>query len=90
VCSSDLGSRGATAFTRDGQLHQPAFQVQPAVDTTGAGDVYHGAFAYGLALGYELEHNLAFSAAAAALSCRALGGRGALPTLAEVEALLRP
>ncbi|NPV46968.1 MAG: sugar kinase [Armatimonadetes bacterium] len=83
------GSRGATAFTRDGSIHQPAFHVEPVVDTTGAGDVYHGAFAYGLALGYDLERNLAFAAAAAALSCRGLGGRGALPTMAEVEALLR-
>lgn len=83
------GSRGATAFTPDGSIHQPAFPIAPVVDTTGAGDVYHGAFAYGLALGYDLERNLAFSAAAAALSCRGLGGRGALPTMAEVEKLLR-
>lgn len=82
------GRRGATAFTAGGAVHQPAFNVEPVVDTTGAGDVFHGAFAYGLALGYDLERNLAFSAAAAALSCRGQGGRGALPALAEVEALL--
>jgi ribokinase len=82
------GRQGATAYTRDGALHQPAFAVEPVTDTTGAGDVFHGAFAYGLALGYDLERNLAFSAAAAALSCRGLGGRGALPTMAEVEGLL--
>ena len=82
------GRRGATAFTPAGSVPQPAFAVEPIVDTTGAGDVFHGAFAYGLALGYDLERNLAFSAAAAALSCRGQGGRGALPSLAEVEALL--
>ena len=82
------GQRGATAFTPAGAVHQPAFPVTPLVDTTGAGDVFHGAFAYGLALGYELERNLAFSAAAAALSCRGQGGRGALPRREDVEALL--
>jgi len=82
------GEEGVTAFVGDEQLHQPAFAVEPIVDTTGAGDVFHGAFAYGLALGHELAENLRFAAAGAALSCRALGGRGALPTRAEVEALL--
>jgi ribokinase len=82
------GSRGAMAFTPEEAIHQPAFAVEPVVDTTGAGDVFHGAFAYGLALGYDLRRNLAFASAAAALSCRGLGGRGALPTLAEAEGLL--
>jgi sulfofructose kinase len=82
------GEAGVTAFVGYEQVHQPAFAVEPIVDTTGAGDVFHGAFAYGLALGYGLAENLRFAAAAAALSCRALGGRGALPTWAEVEALL--
>lgn len=84
------GEEGVTAFVGDEQLHQPAFHVAPVVDTTGAGDVFHGAFAYGLALGYGLAENLRFAGAAAALSCRALGGRGALPTMAEVQALLAP
>jgi len=82
------GDEGVTAFVGEERVHQPAFAVAPVVDTTGAGDVFHGAFAYGLALGYELAENLRFASAAAALSCRALGGRGALPTLAEVQALL--
>jgi len=82
------GEEGVTAFVGAEELHQPAFAVTPVVDTTGAGDVFHGAFTYGLALGYELAENLRFAGAAAALSCRALGGRGALPTMAEVQALL--
>jgi len=82
------GEEGVTAFVGDEQMHQPAFHVEPVVDTTGAGDVFHGAFAYGLALGYELAENLEFAAAAAALSCRALGGRGALATMAEVRGLI--
>lgn len=83
------GEEGVTAFLPQGELHQPAFQVEPIVDTTGAGDVFHGAFAYGIALGHELEQALAFAAASAALSCRALGGRGALPDMDQVQALLQ-
>ena len=82
------GPEGVLAFAGDRRLHQPAYCVQPVVDTTGAGDVFHGAFAYGLALGHGLEENLQFAGAAAALSCRALGGRGALPTRAQVAELL--
>ena len=65
----------------------PAYHV-PVVDTTGAGDVFHGAFAYGLALGKALPDNLRFASAAAALCCRGLGGRATLGTMQEVEALL--
>lgn len=83
------GEDGVLAFTDDEVLHQPALPVEPVVDTTGAGDVFHGAFAYGLALGYDLARNLRFASAVAALSCRGLGGRGALPTLAEAENLLQ-
>lgn len=82
------GEEGVTAYTPEGEMHQPAFRVETVVDTTGAGDVFHGAFAYGLALGYDLAKNLQFAGAAAALSCRGLGGRGALPTMADVQALM--
>ncbi len=82
------GPEGSIAYSGEGVIEQPAFQVEPVVDTTGAGDVFHGAFAYGLALGYGLKRNLAFASAVAALNCRALGGRGSLPTMEEVNHLL--
>ena len=83
------GAEGSVAF-RGGEVHmQPAFAVTPVVDTTGAGDVYHGAFAYGLALGYGLEENMRFASAVAALKCRALGGRTGIPTFDEVQRFLR-
>ncbi|MGQ9732263.1 MAG: PfkB family carbohydrate kinase [Candidatus Zipacnadales bacterium] len=82
-----LGERGCMAVEEDTVLCVPAFDV-PVVDTTGAGDVFHGAFAYGLALGKPLAENLRFASAAAALSCRALGGRAGLATMDEVEELL--
>ena len=68
--------------------YQPAFGVE-VVDTTGAGDVFHGAFAYALARRWPTVQAVEFASAAAALSCRALGGRAAAPTLEEVAELLR-
>lgn len=83
-----LGTRGSVAYTPTGRHHQPAFEIERVVDTTGAGDVYHGAFAYAAARGENLPAAMRFASATAALSCRALGGRAGLPTLEEVERLL--
>lgn len=82
-----LGDQGCLAVDAEATYCLPAFEV-PVVDTTGAGDVFHGAFAYGLALGKSLVDNLLFASAAAALSCRALGGRAGLATMQEVEQLV--
>ena len=68
--------------------HQPASKVE-VVDTTGAGDVFHGAFAYALARGWAYPRCVEFASAAAALSCRALGGRKAIAGVEEVEGLVR-
>ena len=65
-----------------------AFRVK-AVDTTGAGDIYHGAFAWCLVQGYELEKAIVFSAAASALSVQKRGGITSIPSLEEVKAFLR-
>jgi sugar/nucleoside kinase (ribokinase family) len=83
-----LGTRGSVAFTKEGLHHQAAFLMDPVVDTTGAGDVYHGAFALAIGQGKSLEEAMRFASAAAALSCRALGGRAGLATADEVEALM--
>jgi sulfofructose kinase len=64
-----------------------AFPVD-AVDTTGAGDVFHGAFALASARGEHLLSALRFAAAAAALACTKLGARASIPTKAEVEAFI--
>ncbi len=78
-----LGEQGLFYWDTGQLVHLPAYPVKP-VDTTGAGDLFHGAFAYGLLQGYTFEDNLQFSAAAAALSVRKLGGRPSIPTLQEV------
>ena len=68
-------------------LHSPAFSVA-CVDTTGAGDAFHGGFIYGLLAGFSIEETLRFSNAVAALKCRQVGARTGLPGLAEVTGLL--
>ena len=59
------------------------------LDTTGAGDVFHGAFGWALAQGWDLAEVVEFASAVAALKCRRLGGRTGIPTLAETLDLLR-
>jgi sugar/nucleoside kinase (ribokinase family) len=63
-----------------------AFQVH-AIDTTGAGDIFRGAFIYGLLQNWSLERIMGFANAAAGLSCSRLGARAGIPTLAEALAL---
>jgi sugar/nucleoside kinase (ribokinase family) len=58
-----------------------------ARDTTGAGDVFHAAFAYGILQGWPLPRLLDFSCAAAALNCTATGARGGIRPIEEIEAL---
>lgn len=67
--------------------HQPAFPVS-VVDTLGAGDVFHGAFALALARGLPVAAAFRFAAAAAALKCTRPGGREGIPTAAELAAYL--
>jgi len=66
----------------------PGFRVH-AMDTTGAGDIFHGAFLYGLVHGWRMEVMLEFSCAAAALNCESLGARGGIRPLEEIETLRR-
>jgi sulfofructose kinase len=68
------------------QHHMPAFDIE-AIDTTGAGDAFHGAFALGLAQGLNMHSNLRRASATAALTCLKTGARSALPAKARVQAL---
>jgi sugar/nucleoside kinase (ribokinase family) len=58
------------------------------LDTTGAGDVFHAGFIYGLLQHWDLEKILQFANAVAALKCRELGGRKGIPTLTETQEFL--
>jgi len=66
----------------------PGFRID-TVDTTGAGDVFHGAFIFGLLRKWKMEKIIEFASACAALKCRKLGGREGIPSLKEVENFLR-
>lgn len=82
-----LGEAGSALLHRGVIVEVPGFQVK-VVDTTGAGDVFHGAFLYGLLQGWEVGDILRFANAVSALKCTRLGGRAGIPTLAEVQAFL--
>jgi sulfofructose kinase len=78
-----LGEEGAIALENETLVRQPAVPVE-VYDTTGASDVFRGAFIYGTLQGWPLDRRLPFANAAAALNCRHLGGVGGIPSLAEI------
>lgn len=83
-----LGERGLVFLDGERFGRMDAFDIE-AVDTTGAGDVFHGAFCYGLTRGLAMDANLAFASAAAALKCRRLGGRAGIPRRDDVVRFLK-
>jgi sulfofructose kinase len=85
--AATLGQDGVLAYFRGRYFHSPAFTID-CKDTTGAGDAFHGGFIYGLLAGLSVEETLRFANAVAALKCRAIGARTALPSLEEVNELL--
>jgi sulfofructose kinase len=88
VCVT-LGEEGSLAWCNGREIRTPAFPVD-CVDSTGAGDAFRGAFAAGClrAPDGDIEEVLSYANAVAALNCRALGGRGGLPTPDEVDQLM--
>jgi sugar/nucleoside kinase (ribokinase family) len=85
LCST-LGHEGAMALVNGEIIYVKGFKIK-AVDTTGAGDVFHAGFIYGLLQNWELVEILRFANAVAALKCLDLGGRKGIPTLEEVRIL---
>ena len=84
ICT--LGDRGSLAVIDGKVVHFPAYKVN-VVDTTGAGDVFHGAFIAGYLDGMDLVENIEFASAVSALKCQKLGGRAGIPT--KEEALMK-
>ncbi|MEM6280287.1 MAG: PfkB family carbohydrate kinase, partial [Verrucomicrobiota bacterium] len=83
------GSEGSWFRTEGAEVfHQPAFPVENLVDTTGCGDVFHGAFLSTVLSGRSWRDCAEFASAAAAISASALGGRGKLPSESEVQDLI--
>ncbi len=83
-----LGKRGSITWTDGEVFHQDAFSVR-AVDTTGAGDVFHGGYIYGLLRGWDIPKTVEFASALAALKCLEPGGRAGIPTLKDTLRFIR-
>lgn len=80
-----LGPRGAFGCDGRGEIRSPSVSVR-AVDTTGAGDIFHAGFLHALLEGLPFRGILDFANAAAGLSCTGMGGRAAIPTVEAIRA----
>ncbi len=86
-----VGIKGCYYITKDNQekvYHQKAFKVK-TVDTTGCGDVFHGAYAVGIAWGWDIARCIKFASAVSALKATKAGGRAGIPDILTVEEFLR-
>ena len=88
LTAATLGIDGVLAWDGAQFHYAPAFRVA-TVDTTGAGDLFHAGFIYALLQGWSLEKQLDFACAAAALNCTAVGARGGIQSLPEIESCMR-
>jgi sulfofructose kinase len=87
LTAATLGPDGVVAWDGARFCYRPAYRV-PVVDTTGAGDIFHAGFIYGLLQGWGLERQLDFSCAAAAMNCMADGARGGIQSVESIEGLM--
>jgi sulfofructose kinase len=87
LCAT-LGHEGAMVLVNGKITYVRGFEVN-AVDTTGAGDVFHAGFIYGLLRNWDVTEILRFANAVAALKCRDLGGRKGIPSLEEARDFLK-
>ncbi|VAV83243.1 hypothetical protein MNBD_DELTA01-1479 [hydrothermal vent metagenome] len=83
-----LGKKGSITCAAGKRISKGAFKVE-AVDTTGAGDVFHGGFAYGILKGWQIEKTVEFASAVAALKCRKTGGRTGIPRPRQAQRLMK-
>lgn len=87
LASATLGPNGVLARCEDEYWYEPAFRVE-VVDTTGAGDIFHAGFIYGLLQEWSLPRILEFASAAAALNCTGHGARGGIQTCERIQHLI--
>ena len=83
-----FGPEGCRGVRGDRYFEIPAFRVN-AVDSTGAGDVFHGAYVYAWLQGWEAEESCRFCSAVSAIKCTRMGGRSGIPTLPILEKFLK-
>jgi sulfofructose kinase len=88
ISAVTLGEAGVEWREGGESRRLPAFAVS-VIDTNGAGDVFHGAYAFAIGTGMEVGEAMAFASAAAALKCSRPAGRGGIPTFDEIAAFQR-
>lgn len=88
LVAATLGSDGVLAWDGQNFHYAPAYQVE-VVDTTGAGDIFHAGFIYGLLQGWPIQRQLEFACAAAALNCTGVGARGGIQAVEQIESLMK-
>ncbi len=82
-----LGDKGCLGRVGNQTFYVPGFKVT-VVDTTGCGDVFHGAFVFGLLRGWDIRYTARFANAVAAIKCTKLGGRTGIPNLSMALAFI--
>ena len=87
LTAATLGTGGVLAWDGEHFYHACAYRV-PVADTTGAGDIFHAGFIYGLLQGWSLQRQLDFACAAAALNCSGRGARGGIQPVSVIESLM--
>jgi sulfofructose kinase len=87
LTAATLGHEGVLAWDGSQFHYAPAFHVK-TLDTTGAGDIFHAGFIYGLLQGWPLARQLDFACAAAALNCTGAGARGGIKSVENIEELV--
>jgi sulfofructose kinase len=88
VIAVTRGDKGVS-WIEAGSLHRQASFPVDVVDTTGAGDVFHGAYVLAVGAGLDVSDSMAFAAAAAALKCTHSGGRAGIPSIQDCLAFMR-
>src|ERR1700677_121519 len=86
--AATLGESGVLAWDGRQMVHAPAYRV-PVLDPTGAGDIFHAGFIYGLLQDWPLERQLDFGCAAAAMNCMAIGARGGIQAIETIEEFMK-
>lgn len=87
LAAATLGEQGVLGWDGERFIYAPAYRVE-ATDTTGAGDTFHAGFIYGFLQGWELQRQLEFACAAAALNCTAVGARGKIQSVEKIVGLM--
>jgi sulfofructose kinase len=87
LTGATLGEEGVLVWEGETFHYARAYVIEP-VDTTGAGDVFHAGFIYGLLQGWPMQKQLEFACAAAALNCMGVGARGGIEAVKSIEQLM--